>query len=40
MLERFRAHWTDIQDELIRRIDADYNVFEGRTFKAPGLQSG
>ena len=34
MLERFRAHWTDIQDELIRRIDADYNVFEGRTFKA------
>jgi hypothetical protein len=34
MLARLRAHWTDIQDELIRRIDADYGVFEGRTFKA------
>jgi hypothetical protein len=34
MLARLRAHWTDIQDELIARIDADYGVFEGRTFKA------
>jgi hypothetical protein len=34
MLALLRAHWTDIQDELIRRIDADYGVFEGRTFKA------
>jgi hypothetical protein len=33
-LELLRAHWTDIQDELIRQIDADYGVFEGRTFKA------
>ena len=30
----FRTHWTDIQDALIARIDADYGVFEGRTFKA------
>jgi hypothetical protein len=34
MLARLREKWTDIQDELIRQIDADYNVFEGRTFKA------
>jgi hypothetical protein len=33
-LAQFRAHWTDIQDALIARIDADYEVFEGRTFKA------
>jgi DNA polymerase I len=33
-LAEFRLHWEGIQDELIRRIDADYNVFEGRTFKA------
>jgi hypothetical protein len=34
MLALLRAHWTDIQDELIHRIDADYRVFEDRTFKA------
>jgi hypothetical protein len=34
MLAQFRAHWTDIQDALIAGIDADYGVFEGRTFKA------
>jgi DNA polymerase-1 len=34
MLAQFRVHWTDIQDALIARIDADYGVFEGRTFKA------
>ena len=28
-----RAHWTDIQDALISDIDADYGVFDGRTFK-------
>ena len=28
-----RKHWTDIQDELIAEIDADYGVFDGRTFK-------
>jgi DNA polymerase I len=33
-LELFRAHWTDIQDQLIAEIDAAYGVFEGRTFKA------
>jgi DNA polymerase I len=30
----FRDHWFDIQDTLIARIDADYGVFEGRTFKS------
>jgi hypothetical protein len=34
MLAQFREHWAGIQDSLIARIDADYNVFEGRTFKA------
>ena len=28
-----REHWADIQSDLIAAIDADYNVFEGRTFK-------
>jgi len=34
MLELFRQRWTDIQDQLIAEIDADYDVFDGRTFKA------
>jgi DNA polymerase I len=34
MLELFRQRWTDIQDQLITEIDADYGVFDGRTFKA------
>ena len=33
-LTSFRAHWTDIQDALVDRIDVDYGVFDGRTFKA------
>ncbi len=33
-LALLRAKWTDIQDQLIADIDADYGVFEGRTFKA------
>jgi DNA polymerase family A len=32
-LGHLRKYWTDIQDELIAEIDADYGVFEGRTFK-------
>jgi DNA polymerase-1 len=28
-----QKHWTDTQDDLIAEIDADYGVFEGRTFK-------
>jgi DNA polymerase family A len=33
MLELFRERWVDIQDRLIAEIDANYSVFEGRTFK-------
>jgi hypothetical protein len=33
MLARIRECWTDIPDELIAEIDADYQVYEGRTFK-------
>jgi hypothetical protein len=33
-LKLLRQYWTDIQDELIAEIDADYGVFDGRTFKA------
>jgi DNA polymerase-1 len=33
-LATLRRMWPHIQDELIRRIDALYNVFDGRTFKA------
>jgi DNA polymerase I len=32
-LDRLRTHWEDIQVELIHRIDADYGVFDGLTFK-------
>jgi len=32
-LELLREHWTDIQDDLIAAIDADYGVYEGRVFK-------
>ena len=33
-LGRLKRHWLDIQDQLISDIDADYGVFDGRTFKA------
>ena len=33
-LARLKTRWTDIQAQLIERIDADYGVFDGRTFKA------
>jgi hypothetical protein len=33
-LDLLRQHWTNIQDALIANIDADYGVFDGRTFKA------
>jgi DNA polymerase I len=32
-LELFRDNWEEIQDQLISEVDADYGVFEGRTFK-------
>jgi hypothetical protein len=32
-LRQIREHWTDIQDELIADVDADYGVYAGRTFK-------
>jgi hypothetical protein len=34
MLWRLRLGWTKIQDRLIAEIDADYGVYDGRTFKA------
>jgi DNA polymerase-1 len=33
LLRLVQKHWTDIQDDLIAEIDADYGVFDGRTFK-------
>jgi DNA polymerase I len=33
MLHQLREGWTGIQNELIAAIDADYGVYEGRTFK-------
>lgn len=33
MLQRLRTHWGAIRDRLIARIDSDYGVYEGRTFK-------
>ena len=32
-LTTLRARWNSIKDRLIQRIDADYGVYEGRTFK-------
>src|SRR5262249_30755856 len=32
-LNALKEHWSEIQDELIRRIDLDYGVYHGRTFK-------
>ena len=31
---QLRVHWDLIQDRLIERIDTDYGVFDGRTFRA------
>jgi len=33
-LALFREHWTNIQDELIRRIDTGRGIYDGRTFKS------
>ena len=33
-LDQMRAGWTGIQDHLIARVDRDFGVYEGRTFKA------
>jgi hypothetical protein len=33
MLNKLREHWTSMQGKLIERIDADYGVYEGHTFK-------
>jgi hypothetical protein len=35
-LSLLRQHWTDIQDDLITSIDAEYGVFDGRSFRAHG----
>ena len=34
-----RARWTDIQDALISDIDADYGVFDGRTFRTSRFEA-
>ena len=33
LLERLRANWESIQDDLIENVDQDFGVYEGRTFK-------
>jgi len=33
-LANLKRYWSDIQDQLIADIDANYSVYEGRTFKA------
>jgi DNA polymerase I len=37
-LERLRTNWEFIKVRLIERIDADYNVFDGSTFKVAGFE--
>jgi DNA polymerase I len=33
-LQLLRTHWTDIRGQLISRIDSDYGVYDGQTFRA------
>jgi DNA polymerase-1 len=33
MLTAFREHWTGIQDDLIVKLDANFGVYEGRSFR-------
>ena len=33
MLNKLRAHWDDIKEQLIADVDRDYGVFDGTTFK-------
>ena len=33
VLARLRRNWTQIQDQLVKLVDRDFGVFEGRTFK-------
>ena len=33
ILEQLRVNWELIKDSLVRRVDANYRVFEGNTFK-------
>jgi DNA polymerase I len=33
-LELLREHWTSVQDQLITDVDADFGVFDGRSFRA------
>lgn len=33
LLAKLRANWTRVQDRLIAAIDADYHIYDGRTFK-------
>src|SRR5262249_3670275 len=37
--ERVKFRWPEIQEHLIADIDADYSVFEGRTFKADRFEA-
>jgi DNA polymerase I len=38
-LALLREHWVGIQDELIAAIDAEYHVYDGRTFKSDKFAS-
>ena len=33
LLSRLRDHWEQLKDRLIQSIDANYGIYEGRTFK-------
>jgi len=37
-LTRLRRHWTDIQDRLIARINRNYGIYGGRTFKEDAFE--
>ena len=32
-LNQLRSRWPEVQEHLIERIDTDYGVYDGRTFK-------
>ena len=39
LLAKLHERWDDIQDQLITEIDADYGVFDGRSFRADRFAS-
>ncbi len=40
LLARLKKHWLAIQEQLIVRVDHNYGVYDGRTFKHDKFDAG